>query len=118
MNCSIELNGMRFYAYHGVYDSEQQIGQWFLVDLRLTWSAIPEDLASDRLEKTLNYEIAREIIARQMEQKSRLLEHVAWRIQEALQQALPQISNGKIRISKQHPPFDSYLRDVTVQLDF
>ncbi len=118
MNCAIELNGMRFYAFHGVYDSEQQIGQWFLVDLRLVWAASPHDLASDRLEKTLNYEIARAIIARQMEQKSRLLEHVAWRIQEALKDAFPQISAGKIRISKQHPPFDSYLNDVTVQLDF
>ncbi len=118
MNCSIELNGMRFYAYHGVYDSEQHIGQWFLVDLRLVWSASSDDLASDRLDKTLNYEIAREIIARQMEQKSRLLEHVAWRIQQALSQSFPKITSGHIRISKQHPPFDSYLSDVTVQLDF
>ena len=35
MNDIIFLNGMRFYGYHGVLPSENEIGQIFIVDVTL-----------------------------------------------------------------------------------
>lgn len=32
----IELNGLEVYAYHGVHEVEQLVGQWYEVNLSLT----------------------------------------------------------------------------------
>ena len=54
MNDIIFLNGMRFYGYHGVLPSENEIGQIFIVDVTLKVD-LKDAGQSDDVADTVNY---------------------------------------------------------------
>jgi dihydroneopterin aldolase len=45
-------------------------------------------------------------VNQEMQQRSDLLEHVAWRIKQALLQAFPQAIDVKVKVAKKNPPLD------------
>ena len=112
---TIELMNMEFYAYHGCFDEERTIGNYFLVDL---W--IDVDMKhcskSDDIYDAFNYVIAYEIVKNEMELPSNLLEHVAGRILQSLFDATNAIRNAKVRVSKLNPPIGSKVERVSVVL--
>ena len=99
----IELSGMRFWAYHGCLESERLEGNEFVVDFRC-----PGDFgaasASDKLEDTLDYSRVYEIVAEQMKEPSRLLEHLCCRIARSLQEEFPSLEHFELTVSKKNPP--------------
>ncbi len=111
----ILLENMRFYAYHGVYAEEQQIGNDFTVDLRIELS-FGESVSTDRLADRLNYEAVYVLVKKQMMIPSKLLEHVAERILNGLLIAFPPIQVAEIHLSKLHPPLGGEVEKVTVVL--
>ena len=100
----IELLDMRFYAHHGCFEEEREIGTHFSVDVQIDASASYPAAKSDRLEDTLNYQEVYHIVAHEMQQSSHLLEHVAGRIVTALKTRFPQTGKIKVSISKINPP--------------
>ena len=74
---------MEFYAYHGCYAAERNIGGTYLVSV-----SIDADLTaacnSDSVDDTINYESVYQIVSNEMRQPSNLIEHVAYRIRQAL----------------------------------
>ena len=54
MTTKIELEKMRFYAYHGVMPQETKVGNDFVVDLILT-APLEQAVKSDELDDTINY---------------------------------------------------------------
>ena len=78
----IRLENLQFHARHGVLPQETRIGADFQVDARLTVDdrEAATALFADQLEGTVNYAEAYEIIAREMQQPSALIEHVAVRM--------------------------------------
>jgi dihydroneopterin aldolase len=111
----ILLENMRFYAYHGVYAEEQQIGNDFTVDLRIELS-FGDSVLTDQLADTLNYEAVYLLVKEQMLIPSKLLEHVAERILNGLLIAFPSIQGVEIHLSKLHPPLGGEIGKVTVVL--
>ena len=79
----IEIEGMHFYAYHGHFEAEQIVGNDFTVNLTIETNC-DKAAASDDLNDAINYQVAYEIVQKEMLQKSRLLENVAKRILDAL----------------------------------
>lgn len=104
MECSVKLERMRFYAYHGVMEQERRVGNEFEVTLEVYYP-FENALKSDELEDTLNYATLYAIVEREMAEPSKLLERVAGRIIEAINKEFPTVSGGNIKISKLHPPF-------------
>jgi dihydroneopterin aldolase len=100
----IELLDMRFYAHHGCFEEERQIGTYFSVDVCIeapkAWTAVQ----SDRLEDTLNYQSVYNAIKQEMEQPSRLLEHVAGRMAHRLKADFPHTGKIRLSLAKLHPP--------------
>lgn len=115
MTSKIEMKSMKFYAYHGVLEQERQVGNTFWVDLTLT-APLAQAVASDRLEDTINYAEVYELTKREMAVPSKLLEHVAGRICQALLQRFPQIEQVEIRVTKPNPPFGGDLESAAVCL--
>lgn len=111
----ILLDGMRFYAYHGVYAEEQQIGGEFTVDLMIDLS-FGDSIVTDQLADTLNYEDVYLLVKEQMMIPSKLLEHVAERILSKLINSFSSIQTLEIRLSKLHPPLGGEVEKVTVVL--
>ena len=99
----ILLRGLVFYGYHGVNPEEQKLGQRFRVDLTL-WADLHPAAASDNLEDTISYATIYEQVRTILEgPPSRLLEHVAGRMGQALL-AEPRVVRVRVRILKLDPP--------------
>ena len=99
----IELEEMRFWAFHGCLESEKKKGNLFLVDFTGELD-MHDAAASDNLEYTVNYADIYEIIRKEMEISSDLLEHVAGRIVQAIAEAYPEFLRFSVRVSKHNPP--------------
>lgn len=99
----IELLGMRFHAFHGCLPSERENGGEYLVDFRCGIN--PETaIQTDELEDTLDYSAVYKIIEEQMTIPSNLLENVAGRIRDAIEEAFPNLEEFEISVTKLAPP--------------
>lgn len=110
----IFLEGLAFYAFHGVYQAEADLGNHFEVDLYIGF--FEKGLSKeDNLANTLDYVLAYQIVKQEMEIRSQLLEHVADRIGIALLDKFKEIEFVKIKISKINPPLSGLCKRVSVQ---
>lgn len=100
---TIELLDMRFYAHHGCFEEEQEIGTYFSVDVSMESPCSLVSVQSDRLEDTINYQTVYDAVKEEMMQSSHLLEHVAGRIVNRLKNDFPQSKAVKVCISKLSP---------------
>ncbi len=113
---TIELEGMKFRAYHGCLESERKEGNDFEVDFRAQLPAAVRAAKSDSLDDTLDYGAVYDIIAREMAIPSNLLENVAGRIVEAIAKEFPQVGDFSVRVSKACPPVNGECRWSRVTL--
>ena len=101
----IRLRNIQCYAYHGVLEVEKKEGNTFLLDVSITVDD-PQGMPSDDIQDTLDYRCICAIVQKEMEVPSDLLEHVAWRIKNALLTAFPQVQAVSVKVAKQRPPLD------------
>ena len=113
----IELDEMRFWAYHGCMPDEKAKGNLFLVDFRGEMD-LTKAASSDALADTVNYGEIYQIVKAQMSQPSDLLEHVAGRIIKALSENFPEFVKFSVRVSKRKPPVDGHVQWSRVTLYF
>lgn len=99
----IHLRQLRFHAFHGVMPQEQLVGADFLLDLKVGYP-LQQAMQSDEVGDTLNYAALYDLVAREMQQPSKLLEHVAGRIAEAISQAYPKVTSIDLELTKLNPP--------------
>ncbi|HSG68254.1 MAG TPA: dihydroneopterin aldolase [Bacteroidales bacterium] len=112
---TISIEQMEFYAYHGCFKEEQIIGTRFLVDL---YMEVDTEMAenSDELDDTVNYQEVYLLVKKEMEKKSKLLEHVGKRILDSMRQRFPEIRSAKVKISKMNPPLGGKMNNVSLTL--
>ncbi|MDR1980060.1 MAG: dihydroneopterin aldolase [Tannerellaceae bacterium] len=103
MVSKIELNNLKFYAFHGVLPQEMLVGNNFLINLTLT-APIEKAVSSDDLDDTINYATVYHLIEKEMIIPSKLLEHVAGRILRSLKTHFPQLEEIELVVSKLNPP--------------
>ena len=111
----IEIEGMHFYAYHGHFETEQIVGNEFIVDLHINTNCNKAAL-SDNLDDALNYQVVYLLVQKEMSIKSRLLENVANRILDVLYAEFSSLENVKIKVSKINPPMGGEIEKVSVTL--
>jgi dihydroneopterin aldolase len=112
---TISIEQMEFYAYHGCFKEEQIIGTRFLVDLYLETDTIKAE-KSDDLTDTVNYQEVYLLVKKEMEIKSKLLEHVGRRILDSVKQKFPQITSASLKISKMNPPLGGKMNNVSLTM--
>jgi 7,8-dihydroneopterin aldolase/epimerase/oxygenase len=111
----IEIEGMHFYAYHGYFEVEQVVGSEFSVDVYIETDC-SRAAASDKLEDALNYQAVFDVVKREMQVKSHLLEHVAKRILDALFVEFQFTEKIKVKVSKLNPPMGGQIDRASVTL--
>jgi dihydroneopterin aldolase len=111
----IEIEGMKFNAFHGHFESEQIVGNEFIVNLVIETDC-EKAVESDNLEDALNYQTAYEIVKKEMNITSHLLEHVAQRILNSLYVHFTTIKKAEVKISKMNPPMGGEIEKVSVTL--
>lgn len=111
----IEIEGMEFYAYHGCFTEEQIVGNKFLVDLRIEANCEKAE-ESDNINDAVNYQVAYQLIKKEMEVKSHLLENIASRILKSLIENLPEIDVVTVKVAKINPPMGGKIDKTSVTL--
>lgn len=111
----IEIEGMHFYAFHGHFESEQRVGNEFIVALKIETDCSRASI-SDNLDDALNYQTVYEIVKKEMTVTSHLLENVAKRILDSLYLNFQTIKKSEIKISKMNPPMGGEIEKVSVTL--
>lgn len=112
----IVLNGMSFYAYHGVSEAERQIGHRFQVDAEIFLDLRPAG-ASDAIEDTVNYQNIYEsinsvITGSRFYLLERLAEVIAGNI---LSNQL--VEKVVVRVKKVEPPIPGQVKSAGVEID-
>jgi len=113
----ILLEGMEFFAYHGVYLEERENGQLFSIDLEIL-ADYSKAGYSDKLEDAIDYVQIYELVKAEMEIPSSLLENVAQRIIDSIRKNFDQIESIKVKLTKLQPPISGKLKGVSIELEF
>ncbi len=106
---------MRIHAFHGVLEQERRVGNDFEVSVAVSYPVV---VGSDDLSSTLNYAELIYIVKEVMAVPSALLEHVAFRIREAVTSRWPLIDGGSVKVAKLTPPVSAEVAEVAVRLDW
>ena len=99
----IFLRNVRFHAFHGVLPQERLVGGDFLVNLRVDYP-VEKAMESDEVGDTLNYATLFDLVKREMQIPSQLLEHVAGRIAKAIMADFPAVTSIDLELTKLNPP--------------
>ena len=99
----IFLRNVRFHAFHGVLPQERLVGGDFLVNLRVDYP-VEKAMESDEVGDTLNYATLFDLVKREMQIPSQLLEHVAGRIAKAIMANFPAVTSIDLELTKLNPP--------------
>lgn len=113
---TVSLEGLSFFAYHGVYDTEKSKGNDFEVDLYLK---VGGDLpVEDDLDQVVDYGAVYSVVQRVMEDRVDLLETLCRKIGEKILSEFPRLLSAKIRVSKFNPPITGKARRSFVESEF
>lgn len=117
MTSTIIIDSLRLHAYHGVLEQEREIGNDYVVSLRIGYP-IDACLLSDDVNDTLNYAVVAEIVKQEMNKPSALVEHVAGRIIRTLCQQFSEITSVKVKVIKIAPPMSFDMKGAGVELEW
>ena len=112
---TIRLKNIKIYAFHGCLVEESKIGSDYLVNLSVK-ANLTQAANSDQLSDTVDYVLLQRIVTTEMQKRSKLLEHVAQRIIDAIFQEVDLVHTVKIRVAKVNPPIGGDVEDVSVVL--
>ena len=108
----ILLEGMRFYAYHGVNPEEQALGQRFIVDVALAVD-LRRPGQSDDLADTISYSAVYKVVRGIVEGEPRnLIEAVAEEIASAILTGFPPVARVTVTVRKPEVPMKGSLLDA------
>ena len=113
MSGIINIKNIRLYAYHGCLKEESIIGSNYIVDVKI-YTDFSLAAKKDELSRTVDYCQVFEIVKREMKIRSKLIEHAADRIANALKKEIPKIEKVIVRLTKIAPPVNGDLGSVSV----
>lgn len=100
----IKLSNMVFFGIHGVNSEETTLGQRFVVELSV-WLDLSEAANTDRVESTVSYAGLYKLVRAEVEGlPSKLLEHLAGRILDAVLNHDARIVRARVEVGKPSPP--------------
>ena len=111
----ISLHDMRLRAFHGVLPQERVVGGDYSVDLNVKCE-LADAVATDDVNRTLNYADLAAVVEREMAVPSCLLEHVAGRIAKAVAALAPTIEEVVVRVTKLNPPMGIDCAGASVEI--
>lgn len=116
MNHLVEVNGIKLYAYHGCLPEETAIGGHYIVDVTINTN-FDEAMREDDLSKTVNYVDVNRIVEREMSIASKLIEHVGFRILQAIKAEIKGITTARVRVVKLAPPINGDVDNVAIVIE-
>jgi len=116
MKHTIEVNGIKVYAFHGCLEEEGKIGGNYLVDVMLNTN-FSIAAKNDDLTQTIDYVDINKIVCEEMAIRSKLIEHVGQRIINRIKQEIKNIDFIKIKVAKICPPINGDVDNVAIIME-
>ena len=113
----IRMEGLKFYAFHGVLPQENLVGAYYHVDLKLK-TDFTHAAETDELEGTVSYADIHAVVKEEMQITSKLLEHVCQRIAKHIFHDFPTIEAIDISLFKENPPMGACAQRVGVEAHY
>lgn len=111
----IRLNNMIFYAHHGYYQAERELGQKFEVDVEMECN-LSRAIETDNLKDTVNYrEVYQQISQIFNNTKFTLVETLAERIAQHVLERFA-IQSIRIKVRKPQVSMNGFLDNVEVEI--
>jgi len=102
----IELKGLQFYSFHGLYAEEKKVGGEFVVDVLAKLDSSHHEVSS--IKETVNYAEVFEIIKKEMDQPRELLETLTQSIAKKIHDKFSSIIEIEVRVIKKVPPIAGF----------
>jgi len=115
MTHTINIEGIKLYAYHGCLEEEAKIGGNYIVDVYMVTN-FSEAAATDDLLKTIDYCTVYEICKKQMTVRSKLIEQVCKRIFDNIRSEFSSIIKLQVKVTKLLPPMNGDVEKVSVEM--
>ena len=109
---TIALEGLRFFADHGLYEEEKKVGNEFQVDIQLERKAPKKVVHS--IDQTINYVEVFQIVQKVFRDRKLLLETCAMEVAEEIEKQIPDLEKLSITIRKVSPPITNFSGSVSV----
>jgi dihydroneopterin aldolase len=112
---TIEISGLSLYTHHGVSDSEREVGQRLMLDIRLDVGE-SDATVTDRVEDTVDYAEVCQLVALIAQQRShRTLERLCSTIADRLL-ADYELEGVWVKATKPEPPIPLAVDEVSVEI--
>jgi dihydroneopterin aldolase len=116
MKHTIEVNGIKLFAFHGCLPEEGKIGGHYTVDVMLNTN-FREAALLDDLSKTIDYVDVNRIVSEEMAIRSKLIEHVGQRIIDRLKIEVSGIEYIRVKVVKHCPPINGDVQNVAIIIE-
>lgn len=115
MKTIVSLEGLKFWAFHGVYEAERKEGNEFLCDVHVELKSF--DTLDDNIHDTVNYENIFKIVEEEMQNQRKLLETICLHIINRIR-GMENVVAAKVKISKSNPPLGGEVKCAVVEMQF
>jgi len=113
---TIQVSGLRLYAYHGCNESERRDGQVFLLDIGME-ADLSTACQSDDLNDTVNYSAAMKCAAEAFTGEAyHLIERAAEAAAQAVLDGFPPVQGVTIRVHTPDAPVRLPVQDIFVEI--
>ncbi len=99
---SVEVKGLRFFAYHGLYAEEKKAGNDFEIELIVSFEPVSGTITG--ISDTVNYASLYRIIQSEMKKPRQLLETLAMELTNLIHETYPMIKRIEIAVYKLQVP--------------
>ncbi|MEQ6119697.1 dihydroneopterin aldolase [Reichenbachiella sp. MALMAid0571] len=111
----IQLEGLEYFAHHGYHHEEQKVGNRYTVNITL-FTDFGIAATHDDISGTVNYVEVYQIISGIMSENTKLLEHIAYKINKAILSKFSQVETVEVQVSKHNPPLKGICEYSSVTL--
>lgn len=115
MTNTINIEGIKLYAFHGCLEEEAKIGGNYIVDVYMV-TDFSDAAKSDDLTQTIDYCAIYEICKKEMAIRSKLIEQVCDRIFTSIRHQFKTISHLHVKVTKLLPPMNGDVEKVSVEM--
>ncbi|MGV3529000.1 MAG: dihydroneopterin aldolase [Flavisolibacter sp.] len=109
---TISLNGLRFFADHGIFTEEKKVGHEFELNISMEMNEPPGGV--QHISDTINYAEVYRLVQHIFRQRKLLLETLAVEIAGTIKKQFPQAENISVTITKFSPPITNFTGSVSV----
>ncbi len=112
---TIELSGLRFYAYHGLYEEEKILGGEYEVNASLVYH--PVVMPVENITEIIDYTALCALIKNRMAVPTPLLETIAVSIAQEILSAFSLVEKVTVSVKKINPPVIEFQGSVSVKYE-